>query len=153
MTLYANKSRLEGPRLREEDLVYLLRRNIKTIRPSDKLDLKKIGPFKVKRNIRNISFELKLPPTIRIHPIFYLSLLEPAYPDTSEGPAPELDSEIQELVYDVESILAVRRRRNRLQWLVKWEGYAYEENTWELKEMLTNCFRALRHFYQENLKA
>jgi hypothetical protein len=115
MTLYANKSRLERPRFRGKDLVYLLRRNIKTIRPSDKLNLKKIGPFKVKRNIRNISFELKFPLSIKIYPIFHLSLLEPAHSDTFKGPVPELDPEIQELVYDVESILAVRRRRNRLQ--------------------------------------
>jgi hypothetical protein len=48
MTLYANKSRLEESRLRGGDLVYLLRRNIKITRLSDKLDLKKIGLFKVK---------------------------------------------------------------------------------------------------------
>jgi hypothetical protein len=30
MTLYANKSRLGGPRLRKKNLIYLLRRNIKT---------------------------------------------------------------------------------------------------------------------------
>jgi len=79
------------------------------------LDLKKIGLFKVKRNIRNISFEFKLPLSIRIYPIFHLLLLEFIYPDIPESLAPELDSEIQELVYDVESILAVRKRRNRLQ--------------------------------------
>jgi hypothetical protein len=94
MTLYANKSRLEKPRLQKRDLIYLLRRNIKIIRPSDKLDSKKIGPFKVKRNIRDISFELKLPPIIRIHPIFHLSLLEPAYPNIPKKLAPELDPEI-----------------------------------------------------------
>jgi hypothetical protein len=114
MTLYANKSRLERPRLREKDLIYLLRRNIKTIRLSDKLDLKKIGPFKVKRNIRDINFEFKLFPTIKIYPIFYLLLLEPAYPDIPKGLVSELDPEIQKLIYKVESILAVRRRRNRL---------------------------------------
>jgi hypothetical protein len=94
MTLYANKSRLERPRLRERDLVYLLRRNIKITRPSNKLNLKKIGPFKIKRNIRDISFEFKLPPIIKIYPIFYLSLLEPAHPDIFKGLAPELDPEI-----------------------------------------------------------
>jgi hypothetical protein len=78
------------------------------------LDLKKIGLFKVKRNIRNINFELELPPIMRIYPVFHFSLLEPAHPDTSKGLIPELDPEIQELVYEVESILAVRRRRNRL---------------------------------------
>jgi hypothetical protein len=114
MTLYANKFRLGGPCLRGGDLIYLLRRNIKTIRLSDKLNLKKIGPFKVKRNIRDINFELELPLIIRIYPVFYISLLESAYSDTPEGPASKLDLKIQKLVYDVESILAVRRRRNRL---------------------------------------
>jgi hypothetical protein len=114
MTLYANRFKLRKSRFREGNLVYLLRRNIKIIKPSDKLDLKKIGPFKVKRNIRNINFEFKLPPTIKIYPIFHFSLLEPAHPDIPEGLVPELDPEIQKLVYKVESILAVRRRRNRL---------------------------------------
>jgi hypothetical protein len=94
MTLYVNKFKLERSRLREENLVYLLRRNIKITRPSDKLDLKKIGLFKIKRNIRDISFELKLPLIIKIYPIFYILLLEPAYPDTPERLVPELDPEI-----------------------------------------------------------
>jgi hypothetical protein len=58
MTLYVNKLRLESPRLREKDIIYLLRRNIKITRLSDKLDLKKIRLFKIKYNIRDISFEL-----------------------------------------------------------------------------------------------
>jgi hypothetical protein len=119
MTLYANKSKFGKPRLREKDLIYLLRRNIKITRPSDKLNLKKIGPFKIKRNIRDISFELKLLPAIRIYPVFHILLLEPAYPDIPKSPAPELDPKIQKLVYNIESILAVRKRRNKLQWLVK----------------------------------
>jgi hypothetical protein len=94
MILYVNKSRLGGSYFRERDLIYLLRRNIKTTRLSDKLDLKKIGPFKVKRNIRDISFELELPLIIRIYSIFYISLLEPAYPDIPEGLISELDPEI-----------------------------------------------------------
>jgi hypothetical protein len=114
MILYANKSRLERPRLRERNLVYLLRRNIKIIRPSDKLDSKKIGLFKIKRNIRDINFEFKLLLTIRIYPFFYILLLEPVYPDTLKSLVPELDPEIQELVYNVKEILAVRKRRNRL---------------------------------------
>jgi hypothetical protein len=56
-TFYVNKLRLESPRLRERDIVYLLRRNIKITRLSNKLDSKKISLFKIKRNIRDISFE------------------------------------------------------------------------------------------------
>jgi hypothetical protein len=94
MILYANKSRLERPHFREKNLIYLLRRNIKIIRPSDKLNSKKIGLFKIKRNIRDISFELKFLPIMKIYPIFHISLLEPAHSNISKGPAPELDPEI-----------------------------------------------------------
>jgi hypothetical protein len=94
MALYANKSKLGKPRLRKDDLIYLLRRNIKTTRPNDKLDSKKIGPFKIKRNIRDINFEFKLPLIIKIYPIFHISLLEPAHLNIPERLIPELDSEI-----------------------------------------------------------
>jgi hypothetical protein len=78
------------------------------------LDLKKVDSFKIKRNIRDISFEFKLLLTIRIYPIFYLSLLEPAHLNIFKGLIPELDPEIQKLVYKIKSILVVRKRRNRL---------------------------------------
>jgi hypothetical protein len=94
MILYANKFRFGGPRFRERDLVYLLRRNIKIIKPSDKLDSKKIDLFKIKRNIRDISFELKLSLIIRIYPVFHILLLESVYFNTLEGLAPELDPKI-----------------------------------------------------------
>jgi hypothetical protein len=58
------------------------------------LDLKKIGPFKIKRNIRDINFEFKLSPTMRIYPIFYFSLLKSAYSDIFKGLTPKLDPEI-----------------------------------------------------------
>jgi hypothetical protein len=92
--MYYNKSKLEEPRFREKDLVYLLRRNIKTIRPSDKLDYKKFGPFKVKRNIKDISYELYFSLTIKIHPIFHISLLESADSDTPADPVSEIHSDL-----------------------------------------------------------
>jgi hypothetical protein len=69
---------------------YLLRRNIKIIRPSDKLDYKKFGPFKIKRNIKNISYELYCLFIIRIYPVFYISLLELADLNTPIKPVPEI---------------------------------------------------------------
>jgi hypothetical protein len=92
--MYHNKSKLEEPRFRKGNLVYLLRRNIKIIRPSDKLDYKKFGLFKVKRNIKDISYELYLLPTIRIYPIFYISLLELADSDMPVKPVSEIYSNL-----------------------------------------------------------
>ena len=94
MTLYANRSKLGRPYLQKDDLVYLLRRNIKIIRLSDKLDSKKIGSFKIKRNIRDINFEFKLPLIIKIYPVFHISLLKPAHPDIPKESVLELDPKI-----------------------------------------------------------
>jgi hypothetical protein len=93
--MYYNKSKLEEPRFRKRDLIYLLRRNIKTIRFNNKLDHKKFGPFKAKRNIKDISYELHLLFTIRIHSVFHISLLEPADPDTPTRPVPEIYLNLQ----------------------------------------------------------
>ena len=88
--MYYNKSKLERSRFRERDLVYLLRRNIKITRSSNKLDYKKFGLFRIKRNIRNINYELYLLLTIRIYFVFHISLLELTDLDTPAGPAPEI---------------------------------------------------------------
>jgi hypothetical protein len=88
--MYYNKLKLERFRFRERNLVYLLRRNIRTIKSSDKLDYKKFGPFKIKRNIKNISYELHFLFIMRIYPIFHISLLKPAGLDTPINPAPEI---------------------------------------------------------------
>jgi Chromo (CHRromatin Organisation MOdifier) domain len=127
--MYYNKSKLERPRFGKRNLIYLLRRNIKIIKPSDKLNHKKLDPFKVKRNIKDISYELYLSLTMRIHSIFHISLLEPADLNTPTGPAPEIHPNLQEKVYTVKKILKVRKYRKTLQWLVKWEGYGNKHNT------------------------
>jgi hypothetical protein len=113
--MYYNKSKLEGSRFREEDLVYLLRRNIKTIKPSNKLDHKKLGPFKIKRSIKDISYKLHFLLTIKIYLIFHISLLELADSDTPIGPVPEIHFNLQKKIYTIEKVLKVRKYRKTLQ--------------------------------------
>jgi hypothetical protein len=62
---------------------------------SNKLDYKKFDPFKIKRNIKNISYKLYLLPTIKIYSIFHISLLEPADLNTPVGPALEIYPNLQ----------------------------------------------------------
>ena len=54
----------------------MLRKNVKIIKLSNKLDYVKIGLFKILKNIKGISFKLDLPNIIRIYPVFYALLLE-----------------------------------------------------------------------------
>lgn len=52
------------------DKVWLNSKNIHRARPSEKLDIKNIGPFKVCRVLFAKVFELELPLIMQIHPIF-----------------------------------------------------------------------------------
>jgi hypothetical protein len=71
-----NKKRLERPNLKEEEIVYLLRKYIKTKRLSNKLNYTKLRPYKIKKKLGLVTFELEVPKKIRIYPVFYISLLE-----------------------------------------------------------------------------
>jgi hypothetical protein len=50
--------------------------NLKIKRLSEKLDFKKIGPFRITRKISILNYELALPKTIRLRTnVFYISFL------------------------------------------------------------------------------
>jgi len=74
---YYNLHRKPDPNLQSGDMVWLLRGNIKTMRPLKKLDYKKIGPFKILAKIGKSAYKLALPPSMAIHNSFHFSLLEP----------------------------------------------------------------------------
>jgi hypothetical protein len=76
MKYYADKKRVEGPILKEGDKVYLIRKNIKTLRPSNKLDWKKYGPFKIKKVVLKVNYELELLRDSELYLVFHVSLLE-----------------------------------------------------------------------------
>src|SRR4051794_14810900 len=82
MKQYYDKHRLEGPRLERGDKVYLILRNLRTKRPSKKLDFKKVGPFKVDEQISTSNYRLSLLGTMKLQTnVFHISLLEPALKD------------------------------------------------------------------------
>jgi len=73
---YYDLHRKRDPNLQSGDMVWLLPRNIKTTRPSKKLDYKKIGPFKILAKIGTSAYKLALPPSMAIHNTFHICLLE-----------------------------------------------------------------------------
>ncbi|KAH8144283.1 uncharacterized protein LAJ45_11743 [Morchella importuna] len=74
----ANATRLPEPRLEVGDMVWLSRKHIRTTRPSDKLDHKRLGKFKILERIGSHAYRLELPASMKSHPVFHVSLLEPA---------------------------------------------------------------------------
>ena len=57
---YYNKHYAEASMLKKRNKVYLLWKNIEITRLNSKLNYVKIRSFKIIRNIRKVSFELKL---------------------------------------------------------------------------------------------
>jgi hypothetical protein len=117
------------------DMVYLDSWDIRTTRPSQKLAHCYLGPYKVEKCVGTHAYCLKLPAAMsRLHPVFHVVKLLPALRDPIPGwrpttvPEPELiDGEEH---YKVEEILDSQLFQNKLQYLVAWKGYGYEENTW-----------------------
>lgn len=144
----ANKHRIPPPVFKVGQRVWLLRKFISTTRPSSKLDFKRLGPFPITRKISTHAYELELPNSVKLHPVFNVSLLEPTANDPLPGqkqvsPPPVIVNGEEE--YLIEEILDVRKRYRQAQYLVRWTGYA--EATWEPYEHVKDT-QALDKFYQ-----
>ena len=113
--------RIEG--LKVGDKVYLLIQNLRTTRPSKKLDHKKIGPFVIIAKPGPAIRRLQLPKNAKIHLVFNIFLLHLVSPDTPLQSTfwykPEKENE-----FEVKQILD----ENTSQYLVKWKKYDNNEN-------------------------
>jgi hypothetical protein len=112
ITEYTNRKRLKGLTLKGGDKVYLLRHNIRSNKPIKKLDIVKLGLFRVRQKKGPVSYKLELLKRIRIYLVFYISLLELVAPDaTLKQDVRDIDPEIQEEIYKIERIIDTRSRR------------------------------------------
>ena len=65
-------------------MIYLLKKNIKIKKLSNKLNYIKLRIFKIKKKLKLITFKLILFKEMKVHPVFYKSFLEPAPQDTPQ---------------------------------------------------------------------
>jgi hypothetical protein len=148
---FADRKRSAPPVYRVGDYVWLLRKNLTTTRPSRKLDFKCLGKFRIIAKVGSHAYKLDLPPQMNIHPVFHVSLLEPASNNPLQGqkqpnPPPVIIDNEEE--YEVEDILDSRRRYRRVEYLVKWVG-DYEP-TWQPHWDLTHVTDVLRAFHDKH---
>ncbi len=154
MAKHYDKRAQRQPALKPGDLVMVNMKNMKTKRPSKKLDHKRLGPVEVLEAIGKRAFKVKLPPEARNHPVFHVSELEPYRQSTIEGrhqPPPPVEEIEGESNFVVESIGKSRenKRRKRVEYLMFREGYPPEEATWEPGENLAGTAdEALREFHR-----
>ena len=103
-----------------------------------------------------VSYRLKLPFSMRIHPVFHVSLLKKyeenpeEFKDRVIPPPPPVKIQGEE-EFEVEYILdkqIKRQKRQKIQveYLVKWKGYPEHDATWEPVENLQNASEVIEEF-------
>ncbi len=110
-----------------------------------KLSNQRVGPFQILRRVGTLAYELKLPPTMKIHPVVSVAQLEPAplaeddpYNREQNAEPPPVENEATDdpaPAYEIERLLdrrVTRRGRGKptTQYLVKWKGYNNSHNVW-----------------------
>ncbi|KAE8734320.1 hypothetical protein F3Y22_tig00000773pilonHSYRG00160 [Hibiscus syriacus] len=103
------------------------------------------GPFKVLKRVGTMAYRLELPPTIKAHPVFHVSLLKPYHQDREEldrGKSHRAPVGVKvSYEKEVEAIHAERAvhrvgHRPRHEYLVQWKGLPESEGSWEPSEDL-----------------
>jgi len=144
----ANKSRIPPPKLEVGDEVWLLCRNVKTTRPSMKLNFKRLGKFRILQKVSSHAYKLDLPVSIKVYPVFHVSLLEPAATDPLPGQVqPSLPPIIvyDEPEWEVDEIVDSHFRGRTLEYLARWVGF--DELTWEPADMFANASSVVKRFH------
>jgi hypothetical protein len=157
MKKYSDKKRKDSPPFEQGQLVMLNGKNVKTRRPSKKLDHKLLGPFQVDKVISPTAVRLKLPSKWRIHNTFHVSLIEPY--KSGGRPLPDPKEVLEEANkdqavdgYNVDKIMASTMTDKGVRYLTKWEGWPRKKDwTWEPFEHFYEPTRVLlSEFHQRN---
>ena len=107
-----------------------------------------LGFFEVIGN-KEVSVELQLPQSIKIHNVFHPNLLQKASTDpltnqVNEPPPPVIINNEEE--WEVEDILDARSHRGKLQYRVKWVGWD-EDREWYDAAGFENSPEIVKDFY------
>lgn len=122
---------------------------------------RKLAPAAIKvrivETIGKQAYRVELPQCYdRMHPVFHVSLLEKWHQrkeesQTPETDLPELEEEQEE--WEVEDIVAHQNYNGQQYYLVKWEGWPVEYNTWEPSEHLGNAAQIVRRYHKQRPKS
>lgn len=138
MKHYADKLRTERE-FAVGDWVYLrlqpYRQTSLSLQRNLKLALRFYGPFQVLSRVGKVAYELSLPDTAQLHPVFHVSLLKEKLGHHVLA-QPTLPPVSDEGVLQMEPIAVLDRKMIKcnnkavVQWLVQWSRSFLEDATW-----------------------
>src|SRR5262249_29309469 len=124
--------------------------NIRSNRPSAKLDNKRYGPFELIEQVEDRYYGLKILKSWIINNLSPSPLLPRSQPPKFNSqrhrapPPPDIINEEEE--YEVEEIRGHRKRGRGTQFLVHWKGYSNEEDSWLPRSALGNAGELLTEY-------
>ena len=159
MKQYADAKRRPSPRYKVGDRVYASSRALRSreenemLGSANKLKSKRVGPFRIKRQINSRAYELELPPLMkRVHPVVNVSYLHKADDLGSFGRADEPTPVMvtgDGSYYQPKSVLKWRHHKKKgHEYLVSWVGYGTEEDSWLSVKDLELCPGMVRAFWE-----
>ena len=101
--------------------------------------------FAIIGQIGTSAFHLDLPPSMLIHPVFHVSLLEPHVPNKFSGRIVATPPPLHVSGFPV--VLDSKIRRCKLYSFVDWVGYDISKISWEPAVNLTNAQSAIVDFH------
>ncbi|KAG8377407.1 hypothetical protein BUALT_Bualt08G0029800 [Buddleja alternifolia] len=127
-------------------LIKLIPQQFKAFRGMHKGLVRKYeGPYPVVAKVGKVSYGLDLPSTLKIHPVFHVSMLRP-YQEDEEDPSrgashrapPVVTKSFDKEIEEVLSHKVVRRRgvKPTTHYYIKWKGLPESEATWESQDDL-----------------
>ena len=146
-----NCSRLDAPSYAIGDRVWLSTDNLRLPHALWKLSECWLGPYSITKLVGTNAIELRLPCSMRIHPVINISHVKP-YHDRLPGqpvsvPGPSIITEDREVEYEVEYIVDSWYKGKRLEYLVHWKGWFDTDRTWELVSNLGNAAAVIHDFH------
>jgi hypothetical protein len=138
--------------------VWLDTQHLKIKSKSQKLNPKRLGPFKVLDRISDLDYRIELPPTMDLHNVFHADRLTRATINETYEKLPQTDPiEIDgNFEFEVEKILHSKHNRrysNGILYLVQWKGYRPGGNTWEGIKNLKHAKKAITDFHKKHPEA
>ena len=155
MKRYTDRNRKKTEKWEKGDKVLLSTKDLVfKERPTKKLMERYVGPYEIVEVVSSNAVKLRLPSSMRIHPVVNVSWIV-QYKEQVRGQKKEEGKPVEvEGVeeWEVEKILNKKKIRGVEKYLIWWKGFTVEGDTWERKENLKNAEELIEEFEKRGIE-